>query len=100
MTGKHWHEYSQGSVLMALELLTALAESSSSLHRQQRAKAMPALPPMAMKVFHLVHLALQEQETCGYPPSPPPLSTSPPKAHLGLLMADEVKHAFCDPEIW
>lgn len=63
----------QGKVLVAFELLTAVAESAAGLHRQQRAKAMPALPPLAPDVFRLVHMALQEQGSSRIPPPPNPI---------------------------
>ena len=53
----------QGLVLASLELLTAIAESASKLHRQQRSRAMPALTPLAPDVLRLVYAAVQEQGT-------------------------------------
>ena len=48
--------------MVSLELLAAVAEAASALHRRQRAEALPALLPHADHVFTLVLHALNDPE--------------------------------------
>ena len=50
----------QGEILVALELLAAVAECAESLHRIQQARALPALYPSSDRVFSLVNHTLQD----------------------------------------